>query len=270
VATRGAYFSKTLTAGSVEISTDENDYLNSGTAAKAQPYLAKLSGAFASLAKSLSIEEWPSVARSDMASFETTFRSLGVDTVAVFNASTISGLAGATYTLQSTTNKEILVGSKVRADLSLSQAIVSPIATTPVPGAIGTTQTIHDFYDDPFTVTANQIFDPATAATGSGLPDSGYRFVAVEVTLANTSTQGITDDANFAMTVTGSDGVTYTADFGAVSECTNFQYGSGLFELAAGDNTTGCVIFELPTAVSVQTISFSLAQGYLDTAEWSN
>ena len=45
---------------------------------------------------------------------------------------------------------------------------------------------------------------------------------------------------------------------------------TGFFDLASGDSTSGCVVFELPTAVSVQSISFSLAQGYLDTAEWSN
>jgi Fibronectin type III domain/Domain of unknown function (DUF4352) len=270
VATAGAYFSKSLTAGSTQIATYETDYDNSTTSAKAQPYLTKLSGAFVSLAKTLSIEEWPSAARSDMSSFVATFRALGTDTVSDLNSSTISGLAGATYTLQSETNKVILVESKVRTDLSLPQLIISPIAATPVPGAIGTTETVHDFYDDAFTVTANQVFDPATAATGSGLPDSGYRFVAVQVSLVNSSTEYIDDDANFAMTVTGSDGETYTADFGSVSQCSNFQYGSGLFDLASGDSTSGCVVFELPTAVSVQSISFSLAQGYLDTAEWSN
>ena len=188
-----------------------------------RPYLTKLSGAFASLAKSLSIEAWPSAAlAATCRSFVTTFRTLGADTIKDFAALTYTGLAGATYALQSDTNKEILVESKVRTDLSLPQLIIAPIAGTPAPVALGTTQTVHDFYDDPFSVTASQVFDPATAAAGSGLPDSGYRFVAVLVSLVNNSTEEISDDANFAMTVTGTDGQTYTADFGAVSECTNF------------------------------------------------
>jgi hypothetical protein len=94
--------------------------------------------------------------------------------------------------------------------------------------------------------------------------------VAVQVSLVNNSTEEVSDDASFATTVTGSDGQNYTADFGTVSQCTNFENGSGFFDLASGDSTSGCVIFELPTAVTVQSISFSLAQGYLDTAEWSN
>jgi hypothetical protein len=270
VATVADYFSKTLAVGSSQIAKYENDYDNASTATKAQPFVTKLSGAFAALAKLLSMEAWPSAARSDMPSFVKTFRTLGTDTVNELNATTTPGVAAAAYSLQFNTNKELLVESKVRTELSLPQTIISPIAVTPVPAAIGTAQTVHDFYDDPFSVTASRVFDPATAATGSGLPDSGYRFVAIQVSLVNNSTEEISDDANFAMTVTGSDGVTYTADFGAVSQCTNFYNGSGFFVLALGDSTSGCVVFELPAAVTVQSISFSLAQGYLDTAEWSN
>jgi hypothetical protein len=268
-ATAGVYFSKTLTSGSVQIAKFETDYENA-TAAKAPPYLTKLSGAFASLAKSLSIEAWPRAARSDMSTFVTTFRTLGADTVKDFDATTFSGLASATYALQSDTNKEIIVEAKVRADISLPQLIIAPIGGTPAPVALGTAQTVHDFYNDSLSVTASQVFDPASAASGSGLPNSGYRFVAVQVSLVNNSTEEVSDDANFATTVTGSDGQNYTADFGTVSQCTNFENGSGFFDLASGDSTSGCVIFELPAAVTVQSISFSLAQGYLDTAEWSN
>jgi hypothetical protein len=269
VAKASVYFSKTLTAGSSQIAKYESDFENA-TVAKAAPYLTKLSGAFASLSKSLSIEAWPARARGDMSSFVATFRVLGADTIKDFNASTYTGLAAATYALQSDTNKEILVESRVRTDLSLPQLIISPIAGTPVAGALGTTETIHDFYNDPLSVTASQVFDPATAAAGAGLPDSGYRFVAVLVSLVNNSTEEISDDANFTMTVAGTDGQTYTADFGTVSQCSNFYDNSGFFDLAPGDSTSGCVIFQVPTAVSVQSISFSLAQGYLDTAEWSN
>ena len=269
VASAGAYFSTTLNSGSSRISAFETD-LNNSTGAKAENYLTKLSAAFASLAKSLSIEAWPSAARSDMSSFVTTFRTLRYDTLSDFSATTVSGLAAATYKLQSDTNKEILVETKVRTDLSLPQLVISSIAQTPVPVPLGATQTVHDFYGDPFSVTVSQVIDPATAAAGSGLPDAGSRFVAVPVSLVNSSTGGISDDANLAMTVTGSDGQTYTADFGAVSACTSFLYGTGVFDLASGDSSSGCVVFELPTTVTVQTISFSLAQGYLDTAEWSN
>jgi hypothetical protein len=268
VSTARTYFSKTLIAGGIQISKLESDAENAN-AAKVQPFLAKLSGAFAATAKALAIEAWPSASRRDMSSFVTTFRSLGTDTVKTFSATTVSGAAEATYTLQADTNKEILVESRVRTDLSLPQLIISSIAGMPAPAALGTTQTIHDFYNDPLSVTASQVFDPATAAAGAGLPDSGYRFVAVLVSLVNNSTEEISDDANFTMTIAGTDGQTYTADFGTVSQCSGFYDSSGFFDLAPGDSTSGCVVFELPTAVNVQSVSFSLAQGYLDTAEWS-
>jgi hypothetical protein len=267
VATAGVYFSTRLSVGSGLIAKYETD-LDNVTAAKAQPFLAKLSGAFASLTKSLTIEVWPRSARSDMTSFVSTFRTLGSDTVEDFSAS--SGLAKATYALQSVTNKEILVEAKVRTDLSLPQRIITPIDQTPTPVSLGTPQTVHDFYDDPFSVTVGQVFDPATAASGSGQPDSGDRLVAVQMNIANNGTEEISDDANFATTITGTDGQEYTADFNAVTQCTNFASGYGFFDVPSGGTASGCVVFELPSAVGVQSISFSLAQGYLDTAEWTN
>ena len=93
--------------------------------------------------------------------------------------------------------------------------------------------------------------------------------MAIELTLSNPSTNGtIEGDANYSMTVTGSDGQTYSADYGTVSACTNFE--SGDFQLPLSDSSTGCVVFELPTSVTVQSIQFTLAPSYLDTAEWSS
>jgi hypothetical protein len=54
-----------------------------------------------------------------------------------------------------------------------------------------------------------------------------------------------------------------------VSQCTNFTVGA--FRIEGTDTTTsGCVVFELPTAVSVATVSISLAPGYLDSGLWNN
>jgi hypothetical protein len=94
--------------------------------------------------------------------------------------------------------------------------------------------------------------------------------VAVQLTVDNTSNQAVDGDANDALTVTGSDGQTYTADFGSVSECTNFYSGTGIIDLQAGASAAGCVVFQLPTSVTVQSTSFSLSSGYLDTAKWTD
>jgi hypothetical protein len=121
---------------------------------------------------------------------------------------------------------------------------------------------VHDFYGDTLSATVSQIVDPATAGANSGLPDAGYRFVAVEVNLSNTdpSNGEVVSNAN-------SDGQTYSADFGTVSQCTNFTFGE--FQLPTGDTATGCVVFQLPTAVTVASVQFSLDAGYLDTVVWT-
>ncbi|MGH3733503.1 MAG: fibronectin type III domain-containing protein [Acidimicrobiales bacterium] len=269
VATASAYFVNTLDVFGTQISAYETDYENAATVAKGQPYLTKLSRAFATFATALNLEAWPSGATSDLTAFIATIRSLGTDTINELNAKTTAGAQEATYTLQSDTNKEVLNEASVRTALSLNQLINPPIAVTPTAVALGTSQTLHDFFGDAFSVIASQIIDPAAAASDSGLPDSGYRFVAVDLSLVNDSNQEIDSDANFTTIVTGSDGQTYTADFGSVSQCGNFIEGIGSFQLPPGDSSNGCVIFEVPTSVNVATISFSLAPGYLDTAEWS-
>jgi hypothetical protein len=167
------------------------------------------------------------------------------------------------------TNKEILTEASIFTDFGLTSPIIASNATTPTPVTLNTSQVITDFIGDQFSVTATQLVDPATAAAGSGLPDAGYRFVAVELNLANLGANDtIEGDANFSTSVIGSDGQTYGADYGTVSGCTNFT--DGYFQVPPSDSATGCVVFELPTSVTVQTIEFSLAPSYLDSAAWSS
>jgi hypothetical protein len=216
----------------------------------------------------LDLEQWPSSTAANMASFISDTRSFATDTVASLEASTASA-AEDNDVLQSAATTEVLAESSVLTDLGFTSPINPPITSAPTAAALDTTQTIHDFYGDPVSVTATQVIDPATAGPGSGFPDSGYRFVAVDLTVTNPGTnQAIEGDANYSMTVTGSDGQTYSADYGTVSGCTNFEAGD--FQVPLGDSATGCVVFELPTSVTVQSIQFTLAPDYLDVAEWNS
>ena len=124
--------------------------------------------------------------------------------------------AGVAVAVQSADNAEIEADAHVRADLGLSQVITAPITTTPRPAPSDRSATLHDFTDDELAVTVSQIYDPATAANGSGLPDAGTRFVAVEMSLADVTGGSIAGDANYSTTVVGTDGKTYTADIGGV------------------------------------------------------
>jgi hypothetical protein len=240
--------------------------LNSGTTKANSAYLKKLSVAINGYTTSLSLEAWPKAVRRSMATYVAVFRALGKDTVTSLTTNSAESYA----TLYHATDSELIKEVKVLSGLKLAQEIVSRITSSPSPSSLGTSETVHDFYGDAFAVSATQVVDPASAASGSGLPDSGYRFVAVQLTVDNTSSQEIDGDANDALSVTGSDGQTYTADFGSVSECSNFSSGSGIIDLQAGDSASGCVVFELPTSVTIRSTSFSLSSGYLDTAEWTN
>jgi hypothetical protein len=268
VAKASVYFRSQLVTFGDTSSAAETALSSSHTTAQAEKALKELTESFASFIASLKLEKWPSNTIGNMATFIGDTRSLETDTVKSLEASTAS--AAADYdVLQTVTTEVLLIESSLFTDLGFPSPINPPSTTTPTAAALNTTQTIHDFFGDPLSVTATQLVDPATAASGSGLPDSGYRFVAVELTLSNPSTnEAIEGDANYSMTITGSDGQTYSADYGTVSECTNFEYGD--FSVPLSDSSTGCVVFELPTSVTVQSIQFSLAPGYLDTAKWSS
>jgi hypothetical protein len=268
VAKSSTYFRSQLAAFGVTSSLAQTAISDAQTTAEAKSALKELTDSFDLFIAALKLEKWPSSTAANMATFISDTRAFANDTVTSLEASRAS--AAEDYdVLQGATTKDLQVEASVFTDLGFPSPINPPITTAPTAAALNTTQTIHDFYGDPVSVTATQLVDPATAAPGSGLPDTGYRFVAVELTLSNPSTNdAIEGDANYSMTVMGSDGQTYSADYGTVSGCTNFE--SGDFQLPLSNTATGCVVFELPTSVAVQSIQFTLAPGYLDVAEWSS
>ena len=138
--------------------------------------------------------------------------------------------------------------------------------TTPVYG-IGATQQVHDASKNPLTVTFTQLIDPATGIDQFNQPNSGYRFVAVVINLANPSTAMITSDSYLDVQLVGTDNQAYSTDFSSVTECTNFS--SGSFTLLPGGTENGCVLFQVPLGVNVKLVQFSLGYGYLDVAQWN-
>lgn len=83
--------------------------------------------------------------------------------------------------------------------------------------------------------------------------------MALSLTLTDTGPWTISSDANTDATLTGTDGQTYTADFDAVSECTNFNRGN--YTLLDGATKSGCVVFQIPIGVSDRSAQFSLGDG---------
>ncbi len=246
--------------------TIDNDLNNGATSAALQKDLAKLTKAYGTFTSTLKRESWPANAHSDVTTLAASVKALAGDWVGAYEAS--ASTAGTQFnTLESDTVLEREADAKVRADLGLPQIITGPTNAAPSPVAIGAAEIVHDFSSDALSVTVTSVVDPATAGSGSGGPDAGYRFVAVQMNLANTSGGAIEGDVNYSTTVVGSDGATYHADFGTVAECTNFTY--GLFDLPGNDSATGCVAFQLPTGVSIKTIAFTLAPAWLDSGEWN-
>jgi Domain of unknown function (DUF4352) len=116
-------------------------------------------------------------------------------------------------------------------------------------------------------LTLNQVIDPAQGADEFTTPDSGKRFVGVQMTLKNTGDSTLTGDANNEVSIIGSDNQTYTPDFNSISECTNFNDGS--YTLAKTESTTGCVTFQVPTGVSVAKVRYEpLSFTSSNVAEW--
>ena len=229
--------------------------------------LSNLKSTFTAYTTSLRRDKWPTAARADIASYIIVTTALGKDYVGLASASSASNAALLVSTFFTDGNEQAQRDYKVRAVLKMTQLITGPVASTSTPVAIGTSQAVHDFYGDVLTVTMSQFLDPATAGNGSGPPDAGYRFVAVEADLSNTSNGDVGGDANLGMMVRGSDGKTYLANYGTVVECTNYSYGE--IDVPVGGTSTGCVVFQLPTGVTVQSVTFSLDSGYLDTAVWN-
>lgn len=124
----------------------------------------------------------------------------------------------------------------------------------------GSTLTVQDFSGNTLAVKGNGLIDPAIATDPAvDGAQAGTRLVALVLTLTNQGPGTITSDANNDATLVGSDGQDYTAQFSEINECTNFNHGD--YTLLNGDSQRGCVVFQLPNGVSVQSAQFSLGNG---------
>ena len=268
VATAGAYFVSTVSTYDAIVSAAQSDLVDANTTAGQQAGIDAFSDALEYLVGNLDLEQWPASSSGAVSTFITDTRQFSSSIIDVFEASSPSIAATDLSISQGASNTEVFAESAVLSDLGEGTTVIVSNAATPTPVALDTPQTVTDLFGDQVSVSASQVIDPATAATGSGLADAGYRFVAIDLDITNEGANTVTGNANFSTSVVGSDGNTYNADYGTVAECSNFTYGE--FQVPLNDSASGCVVFELPTNVTVQSISFSLAPTYLDTAEWTS
>jgi hypothetical protein len=135
-------------------------------------------------------------------------------------------------------------------------AVVTPAAGTASPttvalatARVGSTVVVSNRNGMKENVKLVAVIDPARGADQLAAPIPGYRFVGVEVTIADTGSGAAARDANSDLAVVGSNNQTYQASFGPIVECKNFA--NGVYTLAPGGSSTGCDTFEVPTGVSV-------------------
>lgn len=116
-------------------------------------------------------------------------------------------------------------------------------------------------------VTLTEVIAPATVPNGWGAADKTY--LATKLRIENTGTTTIVGNSNSDVTVVGSDGQDYHADFATVTECDDFAY--GWFLIAAGSSKAGCVVFALPTGVTATKVRYTPSSGIShDVGEWLN
>lgn len=120
-------------------------------------------------------------------------------------------------------------------------------------GPVGMPFTDTDDQNNKMEVTLTQIIDPAKPANEFGTPDNGNRFVGAKFSIKGISGE-FSDDANTDAVLIGSDGQTYQPDFNDIAGCTNFNAGS--YSVSPGQTTIGCVVFQVPERVQVQSIQW--------------
>lgn len=192
-------------------------------------------------------------------------------------AAALAGCA-ATRTLSETTTvttTQTVTRAAHKTSGTTSAAAAKPVAansstsaTTPAAAPVssgGSTLTVHDFNGNALNIRANGLIDPAAPANPDFGAASGSRLVALELTLRSSGPGTISSDVNNNLSVQGSDGQVYTASFSQVSECTNFNHGD--YTLLTGNSVRGCVVYQLPNGVKVNSAQFTLGR---DTVQFNN
>lgn len=141
----------------------------------------------------------------------------------------------------------------------------------PPPAHVGATRHLTSDSGSGLDITLDQIINPATGEQGPPTDDDGKpnggTYVAAMLTIKNTGTTAVQDDANNDAAMVGSNDEDYATDLHTVKECTNFD--DGIYRLDPGESERGCVVFVLPKGVTPARFKFTPSAGFaLDFGEW--
>jgi hypothetical protein len=132
-------------------------------------------------------------------------------------------------------------------------------------GPVGTTFVVPDRNGNRLKVTLLKVIDPAQRTPNDLNPGPAIRMVAAKFRLTGLSGQ-VSGDANGDATLIGRDHVEYGADSSqAAVGCTSFT--NRLLTLRPGQRLIGCVVYQVPTPVTVARIRYDLSGGWGDTPQ---
>jgi hypothetical protein len=115
-------------------------------------------------------------------------------------------------------------------------------------------------------VTLNRVVNPATGDQFSK-PQTGNKFVALEVTLTNQGDAVYSDAPNNSGILIDGEGQQHRSSFHQVTEGQGF---GGMATINKGDSRKGVIVFEVPEAAKLAKFQFGLNSGFADQkGEWS-
>ncbi|MBF8188262.1 DUF4352 domain-containing protein [Nonomuraea sp. K274] len=116
-------------------------------------------------------------------------------------------------------------------------------------------------------VTVNQVVSTATSANTFIKPDSGKRFVAVQVTLTNKGTDVYSDSPTNGAWMIDNEGQQYRASI--VADVREGESFGGSATINTGDSRKGMIVFELPESATPAKLQFALNSGFAEQkGEW--
>jgi hypothetical protein len=167
--------------------------------------------------------------------------------------------------LKADENAQSLLAAGVNADLSGPSTASQGHATLP---GIGSTLTVLNQDKQYEAVKLVAVLDPAQPGNSYLTPDSGKRFVGVQLQITNQSNGTDSSDANSNTSVVGSNKQVYSADFDPIAGCTNFSNGG--YTLPKGASDVGCVTFQVPTGVTIAKVEYNPNSGFsTNNAIWT-
>jgi hypothetical protein len=137
----------------------------------------------------------------------------------------------------------------------------------PQQAKIGDTLTLSGNGGEALKVTVHQVMDPLPVGSFDQ-PDSGQRFVGVQITLKNVGSVPYSDSPSNGATLLSNTNEQAQGQIVTGGPCGNGFQSS--VKLALGDTQQGCLPFELPIGQTPSTFQFTLNSGFADqTGQWS-